>query len=113
MPPWMIGCFMPNISVMAVLIEKSFHPLQRSRCSTTSRQKSNDPAGLAAPVAVAKGAFVEFSGRQPRQLGLEIDGARAFLPRQMLLAEADQFLRQFVARLNARHRLDHRLDLLA
>src|SRR5882757_4384137 len=27
MPPWMIGCWMPNISVMAVFIAYSFDPM--------------------------------------------------------------------------------------
>src|ERR1043166_4151260 len=94
----MIGCFMPNISVMAVLILKILSYLAALQVAVRHRgQNSNDPAGLAAPIAVAQAAFVEFSGRQPRQLGLEIDRARAFLSRQMLLAEADQLLREFVA----------------
>jgi hypothetical protein len=31
MPPWMIGCWMPNISVMAVFIACSFDTAARFR----------------------------------------------------------------------------------
>src|SRR5262249_58542714 len=38
---------------------------------------SHDPALAALPVAVAQQALVELAGRMARQLGLEVDAARA------------------------------------
>ena len=49
---------------------------------------------MADPVAFLQQAFVEFPRGMPRKLRCEIDRAGAFKPRQMLLAEAEQFLRQ-------------------
>src|ERR1700761_2729460 len=36
----------------------------------------HDPRGLVAPIAVAEQPLVELAGRQPRQLGFEIDRGR-------------------------------------
>src|SRR6185369_13263172 len=55
---------------------------------------SHDPRGLVAPITVAQQALVELAGRQPWQLGLEIDRTRHLLARQRLIAEGDQLGRQ-------------------
>src|ERR1700744_4924852 len=67
---------------------------------------SQDSRGLVAPVTVAQQPLVEFSGRQPRQLGLEVDRARDLLARQRLAAEQDQFVGEIRTRQNSGHRLD-------
>src|SRR5579871_1169932 len=53
----------------------------------TPRTASHDLAVVALPVAVAQQALVELARGMARQLGLEIDGARALDGREVLLAE--------------------------
>src|SRR5829696_2578731 len=60
---------------------RSLHRNSR-HCLTGRRPISlDDPRDRVAPVTVAQQALVEFSGRKPRQFGLEIDRARHFLAR--------------------------------
>src|SRR4051794_36620409 len=51
----------------------------QASCPCNRRVRSDDPRSLVTPVAVAQQALVELSGRQPRQLVLEVDRARHFL----------------------------------
>src|SRR5260221_5188513 len=51
---------------------------------------SLDFAGSALPIAVAQQSFVELSGGMARQLGCEVDAARAFDRREMLAAVGHQ-----------------------
>ncbi len=74
---------------------------------------SDDARRAVAPVAIAQDALVELAGRQAGQLGLEIDRARHLLAREVGAAIGDQFVCQRLARLIARHGLDHGLHLLA
>ena len=54
---------------------------------SASAKESDDPARFILPVTVAKNALIQLARRKPRQLGLEIDRPRDFLPRKMLPAE--------------------------
>src|SRR5713101_6761707 len=74
---------------------------------------SHNSRTLVAPVTIPQQPLVQFSGRQPRQFRLEVDRARHFLARQRLAAKRDQFLCEFRARFDPRHRLHHGFDLLA
>src|SRR6516164_1992214 len=65
------------------------------------------------PKTVAQMALYQLAGRRARQLGLEIDRARALDRRQMRAAELDQLALQRVARTSHVVRLHHSLDLLA
>src|SRR5579863_7713810 len=93
-------------------------PASRSCCPSSGTWTDrrgvplNDPAPAPLPVAVAQGSLVELAGRQARQLGLEVDRARAFVVRETLAAEGDQFGLRFRAGVAAGHELDHRLHLL-
>src|SRR5215510_8131799 len=74
---------------------------------------SHDAALPVAPVTVAQDALVELARGEAGQLGLEVDGARAFLAGEVLLAERDQLARERRPRLDAGHGLHDGLDLLA
>ena len=69
------------------------------RVRRRARQVPRQPLGLsglhdrrrvAGPVPVAEQALVELACRQPRQLVLEVDGARALVRREVLPAEGDE-----------------------
>src|SRR5262249_52342714 len=78
-----------------------------------SDRHSHNPARPVPPVAIPQQALVELAGRQPRQLGLEIDRPRHLLPRQVFYAERDQLLRDLRPRRHVGHQLHDRLHLLA
>src|SRR5216684_6352816 len=65
---------------------------------------SNDAGRLVAPVTVAQKPLVELAGRQPRQLGLEIDRARHLLARQRLAAKLNKLFGEIGSGRDARHR---------
>src|SRR5882672_9139706 len=73
---------------------------------------SLDFAGSALPVAIAQQAFIELSGGMARQLGFEVDAARAFEGRQMLAAIGHQLLGQGGARVFPVARLHNSLHFL-
>ena len=75
---------------------------RRHDALTRRETPSKDAALVALPVAVAQRALVELAGRQARQLGFEVDRARAFVVRQMIAAEADQLRLRLRARLEVR-----------
>src|SRR5689334_10717978 len=69
----------------------SFHVRHCSVAVEVTKALHNS-RGLVAPIAVAQQPFVKLAGRQPRELGLEIDRARHLLARQRLIAERDQLV---------------------
>src|SRR5262245_51109835 len=91
----------------------SLRPRASSVVTTNCGPTLYDLAFASLPVAVAQQALVELARRMTRQLGLEIDAARALDGREVLAAERQKFLGQRRAGIDHAARLDDRLHFFA
>src|SRR5689334_2280316 len=106
-----------SASASAAARRRSSSRLASSTSSSTATRlrqpRSDDLRRRVAPVAVAEQSLVELARRQPRQLVLEVDAARALEVGEVGAAERQQLLLQRRTRLDAVDDLDDGLDLLA